>query len=100
MSDTIFPETKPGLGPSLADWAAAEGLQEAIEVDAVKAAIAWQLTEQMREQKISKLALAERMHTSRTQIHRLLDPSNANVQLSTLISAAAAMGRKLKIELV
>jgi len=53
----------------------------------------------MKAKKISKVALAEKLHTSRTQIHRLLDPANNQVQLSSLINAAA-MGRKLKVELV
>jgi hypothetical protein len=40
------------------------------------------------------------MHTSRTQVERLLDPKNDKVQLDTMQRAASAIGRKLKIELV
>ena len=44
--------------------------------------------------------MAERMHTSRTQIGRLLDPTNGNVTLSTLQRAAELLGRKVRLELV
>jgi antitoxin HicB len=43
--------------------------------------------------------MARRMHTSRTQLDRLLDPNNDKVQLDTVQRAAAAVGRTLKFEL-
>jgi transcriptional regulator with XRE-family HTH domain len=49
---------------------------------------------------ITQSELAERMHTSRTQVARLLDPDNTTVQLDTLQRAARAVGRVLKLELV
>ena len=39
------------------------------------------------------------MRTSRTQVERLLDPTNNKVQLDTLQRAARAVGRILKMEL-
>jgi hypothetical protein len=44
--------------------------------------------------------MAERMRTSRRQLDRLLDPSNASVTLLTLRRAASAVGRSLRVELV
>jgi len=44
--------------------------------------------------------MAKRMHTSRSQLDRLLDPDNDKVQLDTLNRAAAIVGKRLKIELV
>ena len=38
----------------------------------------------MREQKLSKRKLAEMMHTSRTQVDRVLDPNDGNVTIETL----------------
>jgi antitoxin HicB len=65
----------------------------------VKTVLAWQIQEAMAAQGLSKTAMAKRMNTSRTQLDRLLDPGNTNVQLETLQRAAAAVGRKLHFEL-
>jgi antitoxin HicB len=44
--------------------------------------------------------MAGRMKTSRTQIERLLDPTNDHVQFDTLQKAARLVGREIRIELV
>jgi DNA-binding phage protein len=54
----------------------------------------------MRDQGVTKSALAKRMQTSRAQLDRLLDPDNESVTLATLTRAAHAVGRKLRLELV
>jgi hypothetical protein len=43
--------------------------------------------------------MAARMHTSRRQLDRLLDPANGSVTLATLRRAASAVGRNLRVEL-
>ncbi len=40
------------------------------------------------------------MQTNRSQVDRLLDPSNTGVALHTLRRAVAILGKTLKIELV
>ena len=67
---------------------------------AIKEVLAWQIEEAMKEQHMSRKRLAERMGTSRSQIGRLLDPSDGNVTLSTLQRAAEVVGRKVRIELI
>lgn len=54
----------------------------------------------MAEKGLTKKAMAERMHSSRQQLDRLLDPHYPSVTLLTLRRAAAAVGRTLRIELV
>jgi plasmid maintenance system antidote protein VapI len=54
----------------------------------------------MEQEHLSKSALADKMHTSRTAIDRLLDPDNLSVTLQTLGRAAQAFGKRLHIELV
>ena len=44
--------------------------------------------------------MARRMNTSRFQLNRVLDPENVGVSLDTLNRAAAAVGRKVRLELV
>ena len=41
--------------------------------------------------------LAERLHTSRTQVRRLLDPDNTSITLSTLQRAADVAGHRLVV---
>jgi antitoxin HicB len=77
-----------------------DGILEDVEAAAVKRVIAWQLVEIMKAQRISKKAMAERMGTSRSQLDRLLDPTNASVQLSTIARAARVVGKKLRIEMI
>jgi antitoxin HicB len=60
----------------------------------------WQIQEAMRSQKLSKNKMAALMNTSRTQLDRLLDPSQGNVTLETLQRAAHVLGRELRVELV
>lgn len=58
-----------------------------------------QLAEAMRDRKISKRSLATLMHTSRTQVDRVLDPKHGNVTVETLQRAAEIVGRKVRPQL-
>jgi len=52
----------------------------------------------MKAEKITKKALAERMHTSRAHLDRLLDASDTGMTLETMARAAQALGRQLRVE--
>ena len=54
----------------------------------------------MRERKLSKKRLALLMHTSRTQVDRMLDPADGNVTIETLQRAAAVVGRRVELALI
>ncbi len=54
----------------------------------------------MKIQGLSKMAMAERMGTSRSSLDRLLDPNNDALALSTLTKAATALGKELHVRLV
>ena len=90
----------PQIGGLFDDWLKDEGLHEEVTTAAIKRVLAWQLEQAMKEGKITKTAMARRMNTSRPQLDRLLDPDNGNVTLDTLAKAAAAVGRKVRLELV
>jgi len=77
-----------------------QGTREAFQAVAIKEVLAWQIIQAMKEQKLSRRRLAERMGTSRSQISRLLDPTDGNVTLATLQRAAEMLGRKVRLELV
>jgi antitoxin HicB len=90
----------PHFGSTLEDFLAAEGLLEEATEHAIKAVIAWQLKTQMEQQHITKAALARQLHTSRSQIDRVLDPNNDDVSVATLRKVAGAVGQKLELRLV
>lgn len=92
--------TNPHIGSTFESFLEEQGILEEVDVLAQKRVIAWQIEQAMDEQGITKVEMAERMHTSRTQVDRLLDPDNNKVQLDTLQRAAKAVGRALKVELV
>lgn len=77
-----------------------EGLLEEAAAVAVKRVIAWQIAEEMKVQNMTKTRLAEKMGTSRASLNRLLNQNDSSLTLTTLTSAAAALGKKIKIELV
>ncbi|MFZ4876386.1 Fis family transcriptional regulator [Janthinobacterium sp. Mn2066] len=87
------------IGSSLDDFLKEEGIFEQTQTQAVKEMIAWQLTQAMAAQSLSKTRMAAMLQTSRSQLDRLLDP-HSDVTLSTLERAAALVGRKLSITLV
>ena len=90
---------KERLGSDFSDLLREEHLLEVSEATAAKRVIAFQILQEMRRRGLTKSEMASRMKTSRPALERLLDPANRSVTLSTLERAAAALGRKLKIEL-
>lgn len=81
------------------DFLKEEGIHEEATEQAVKRVLAFQLAEAMKAQKISKVEMARRLQTSRSQLDRLLDPDNDSVTLAVLSRAARIVGREIKLEL-
>lgn len=90
----------PHRGLRVDDWLKEEGIYEAATQRAIKEVIARQLSDAMEKVGISKVEMARRMKTSRGQLNRVLDPTQAGVSLDTLNRAAAVVGRKVRLELV
>ena len=90
----------PHHGSTFESWLDAEGIREEVTTAAIKSVIALQIAETMKTNGITKVAMAEQMHTSRAQLDRLLDPDNSSVTLGTLQRAAKIVGRELRLELV
>jgi len=91
--------SNPHLGSFFEDFLTEEGIREEATMHAVKRVLAWQIEQAMKAQGITKVEMARRMGTSRAHLNRLLDPNNDKVQLDTVQRAAAAVGRKLRLEL-
>jgi len=90
---------KEHIGSDFDEFLADEGLLSETEATAVKRVIAFQLTQFMAENELSKTAMAKRLQTSRSALDRLLNPSNPSVTLQTMERAARVLGKKLRIEL-
>ncbi len=88
------------IGSNFDDFLKEEGVYEQSTAAAMKRVLALQIEEGMREQQLTKTAMAKRMHTSRAALNRLLDDRDTSLTLTTLASAAAALGRGVRIELV
>ena len=89
----------PHIGSRLDDFLKSEGTFEELQPQAVKEVVAWQLSEAMKKRGVSKSSMAKLLHTSRTQVNRLLDPSS-DITISSLQKAAALVGRQVRVELV
>jgi len=90
---------KTHLGSKLNDFLAEDGLLEAATATATKRVIAHQIAMEMKRRRLTKMAMASRMNTSRAALDRLLDPNNPSVTIGTLEKAAAALNRRLRVEL-
>ncbi len=89
----------PHWGTSLDAFLGEEGIREAAKAEALTRVVAWQLSQEMERQGMTKAKLAELMHTSRAQVDRILK-AKGNVTIETLQRAAALVGRELRLELV
>lgn len=87
------------IGSTFDEFLREEGLYEEVQGTAIKRVVAWQLAEEMKRQSVTKVEMARRMQTSRSQLDRLLDPDNDRIELATLGRAARALGRELRIGL-
>ena len=90
---------KKNIGSSFDDFLQEEAMLEEATAVAMKRVIAWQIAEEMKAQQLTKTALAKRMHTSRAALNRLLDENDSSLTLTTLASAAAALGKKVNLQL-
>jgi len=88
------------IGSSFDQFLKDEGTYEQASAVAIKRVLAWELEQAMTKEGVSKNEMAKRMRTSRSQLDRVLDPSNDKIQLDTVFKAARALGRELRLELV
>ena len=92
-------EKNPHWGTSLDAFLGEDGNREAARAEALTRVVAWQLSQEMERQGMTKAKLAELMHTSRAQVDRILK-AKGNVTVETLQRAAALVGRELRLELI
>src|ERR1039458_9750262 len=86
-------------GSSFDGFLKEEGIREEVEAVAIKRVLAWQLSQEMHQQKKTKQAMARDLQTSRSQLDRLLDPRNVSVSLDNMARAARVLGKSLVIRI-
>ena len=90
----------PHTGSSFDNFLKEEEIHETCTASALKKVLAWQIEQEMKRQKLSKSGMAKEMHTSRSQLDRLLDPERTGISLEVMQRAASAVGRELRIQLI
>ena len=91
-------EKNPHIGSSFDDFLQEEGIRSEATARAAREVIAWLVASWMERLGLTKTEMAERMHTSRQALDRLLDPNGGGVTLDTMERAAAAVGKRVRIE--
>ena len=91
---------KRSIGSAFDDFLKEDGTYEETQAVAIKRVLSWRIGQDMKKKRIVKSEMARRMHTSRSQLDRLLDPENASITLSTLARAGRVLGREVRLELV
>lgn len=89
----------PHSGSNFDDFLKEEGIFEDVQAKALKRVVAEKIADSMQSAKLTKMAMADKMATSRSQLDRILDPNNLSVQLDTLIRAARAVGKVVEIKI-
>jgi hypothetical protein len=83
---------KDNIGSSFDSFLEEEGIKEEVELRAQKAVIARRVADGLARSRMTQTQLATAMDTSRTVVHRLLDPTDTSVTLATLARASKALG--------
>ena len=93
-------KANPHIGSDFDDFLREEGVYDQAEAVAVKRVLAYELERNMQKAQLTKTDMAKRMGTTRAQLDRLLNPENPATTLQTLVKAAGAVGKRVKISLV
>jgi antitoxin HicB len=88
------------IGSSLESFLEEQGFKEEVDLLTRKKILAEDLRRRMEATHVTQSTLAARMATSRTVVHRLLDPTDTSVTLATIAKASAALGMGFVIQLV
>lgn len=86
---------KARIGSSFESFLEEEGIKEDVDLLVQKRLLSLKIEKAMAQRNMTKTELAKAMETSRTVVHRLLDPKDTSVTLATLSKASKALGVKL-----
>ncbi|MEY2926553.1 MAG: hypothetical protein RL367_1030 [Pseudomonadota bacterium] len=78
---------------------AEKGIEAEVNVEMCKRIVSARLRRAMAEQHMSKSELSRKMKTSRPQLDRILDDTSENISLLTIVKAANALGKTVRIDI-
>ncbi len=87
------------IGSTLDSMFEQTGELDEVNLRAQKKGVVDAVLDRMDKLSVTKAALARRMQTSRSQVERLLDPSDISLTLATLAKASAALGMKVEVSI-
>jgi hypothetical protein len=93
MPPTPSPIDTRFVGQDFDDFLREDGIAAEVEALAIKKVVVALL----QNSGMTQVELAGQLHTSRSQVRRLLDPENTSITLSTLQRAADVTGHRLVI---
>jgi len=99
MSVNENPNTKH-IGTLFDQFLLEEGILTEVQQESVKKVLALTLQEEMKSKKISKVAMAKKLQTSRAALNRILDPLHHAITLGTMEKVATVLGKRVMIQLV
>lgn len=85
-------------GSDFDDLLKEEGIYEECTAEAIKRVLAFQIEQEMKKQKLTKVRFAKKLKTSRAAVDRILDP-NKSCSLKSLVMAVTALGKHLEIRI-
>ena len=88
------------IGSKVDDFLKEKGIFETTTTAAIKKGLALQITEEMQAQRLTKTLMAQRIHTSRAALNRLMDEKDTSLTLMSLASAAAILCKRVNVNLV
>ncbi len=90
----------PHRGSDFEGFLREEGIFDEVQAMALKKVIATAFTKQMKRRKVSVSRLANQLGTSRAALNRVLDSENTAITLNTLSRTAAALGCRVKLDII
>ena len=87
------------IGSDFDQFLLEEDLLADAQEECIKRVLAWTLKKEMKEHKISKISMAQKLNTSRAALDRILNPFNKSITLATIERVAEILGKRLVIRL-
>jgi antitoxin HicB len=87
-------------GLSFDNFLKRDGIYDEVTAKAIKRTLTEQLNDAMETKSITKVEMAKRMATSRSQVDRLRNPDNLCIQFDSLVRAASVIGKRVEIRLI
>ncbi len=93
-------KVNPHIGSNFDSFLHEQSIYQEVEAAALKKVIATALSAQMKRKGITISRLAAALGTSRAAVDRVLDGQNTSITLNTLSRTAAALGCKVRLDIV